>query len=52
MIELKRNEEGLLIYDLDNFELDFGEKGRVEVSDWILKREYEKTECYGGHYVT
>lgn len=38
MIELKRNEEGLLIYDLDNFELDFGEKGRVEVSDWILKR--------------
>lgn len=38
MIELKRNEEGLLIYDLDNFELDFGEKGRVEVSDWVLKR--------------
>ena len=38
LIELKRNEEGLLVYDLDNFELDFGEKGRVEVSDWVLKR--------------
>lgn len=38
LIELNRNEDGLLVYDLENAELDFGERGRVEISDWLTKR--------------
>lgn len=35
LIELKRNEEGLLMYDLEKREPNFGEKGRIEISDWL-----------------
>lgn len=35
LIELKRNEEKMLVYDLENFPQDFGEKGRSEISDWL-----------------
>lgn len=38
LIELNRNEEGLVVYDLENAELDFGERGRIEISDWLTKR--------------
>lgn len=34
--EAVRNEEGLLIYDLEKKEIDFGETGRKEVTDWLL----------------
>ncbi len=37
LIELKRNEEKMLVYDLENFPQDFGEKGRSEISNWIRK---------------
>lgn len=33
--EVKRNEAGLLVYDMIKQELDFGELGRKEISDWI-----------------
>lgn len=33
--EVKRNEEGLLVYDIIKQELDFGELGRKEISDYI-----------------
>lgn len=36
LLELKRNEEGLLTYDFDNQEADFGEKGRQQISDWLM----------------
>lgn len=35
LIELKRNEEKLLVYDLENMQLDFGEQGRKQISDWL-----------------
>ena len=35
LIELKQNEENLLVYDLKNMQLDFGEQGRKEISDWL-----------------
>lgn len=38
LMELNRNEEGLLVYDLENAELDFGERGRIQISDWLTKR--------------
>lgn len=38
LIELKRNEENILVYDLKNSEQDFGERGRVEISDYLRKR--------------
>ena len=34
--EIARNEEGLLIYDLEKKENDFGELGRKEVTEWLL----------------
>ncbi len=34
--ELKRNEEGLLVYDLENMQFDFGEQGRKQISDWLM----------------
>lgn len=37
LYELKRNEEGLLIYDLENRQLNFGEQGRKEISDWLTE---------------
>lgn len=37
LVELKRNEEGLLVYDLENSEPDFGEKGRMQISDWLMQ---------------
>ena len=44
LIELKQNEENLLVYDLKNMQLDFGEQGRKEISDWLTyfdSRSYE-----------
>ena len=35
LAELEKNEEGLLIYDLEKKEADFGEKGRREISNWL-----------------
>lgn len=35
LIELNRNEEKLLVYDLENMQLDFGEQGRKQISDWL-----------------
>lgn len=40
LTELKRNEEGMLVYDLENTEPDFGEKGRIEISDWLMKSRF------------
>ena len=37
LIELKKNEEGMLVYDLEKSEPDFGEKGRIEISNWLMK---------------
>lgn len=36
LVELKRNEESLLVYDLEKTEPDFGEKGRIEISNWLM----------------
>ena len=35
LIELQRNNEKMLVYDLEKFPQDFGEKGRSEISDWL-----------------
>lgn len=35
--ELERNKEGLLIFDLLKQEMNFGEMGRKEISDWLMK---------------
>ncbi len=35
LCELKRNEEGLLVYDLNDEQLDFGEQGRKAISNWL-----------------
>lgn len=35
-MELERNEEGMLIYDLEKTEPDFGEEGRMEISSMLL----------------
>ena len=37
LIELERNKEGMLVYDLENAPKDFGERGRSEISDWLRK---------------
>lgn len=34
--ENQRNEEKLMVYDLENKQLDFGEQGRKEISDWLM----------------
>lgn len=34
--ELERNEEKLLVYDLENMQFDFGEQGRKQISDWLI----------------
>lgn len=39
LCELKRNEENLLIYELNDKQLDFGERGRKEISDRLTSRE-------------
>lgn len=36
---LERNKEQLLVYDLERCQPDFGERGRLQVSDWLLKKE-------------
>lgn len=36
LMELKRNEKGMLVYDLEKKEPDFGEKGRMEISSMLL----------------
>ncbi len=36
LCELKRNEENLLVYDLKRKQLDFGEQGRKEISDFLI----------------
>ena len=35
LMELKRNEAGMLVYDLENLPQDFGERGRSEISNWL-----------------
>lgn len=35
LIELGQNEEKLLVYDLENTQLNFGEHGRKQISDWL-----------------
>ena len=40
LIALNRNEESLLVYDLENQQPNFGEKGRIEISNWLRKIEY------------
>ena len=35
LVELKKNEEGMLVYELETPELDFGEQGRRQISDWL-----------------
>ena len=37
LLELERNKEGLLLYDLEYPPLDFGEQGRKEISDLLIK---------------
>lgn len=37
--ELERNRPALLLYELEKKELDFGELGRKEISDWLQARE-------------
>ena len=37
LIELKRNEESLLVYDFENMQSDFGEQGREQISDWLMR---------------
>lgn len=37
--ELNRNEESLLVYDLEKGELDFGEQGRKQISDELMKNQ-------------
>ena len=37
LVELNRNEESLLVYDLEYSEPDFGETGRMTISDWLDK---------------
>ncbi len=41
LAELKLNEEALLIYDLDVKQPDFGEMGRVTISDNLLNLQAE-----------
>ncbi len=36
LLELERNRQGLLMYDLKKKELVFGEIGRKEISDWAM----------------
>lgn len=39
--ELERNREGLLVCDLEMTDPDFGEQGRLELSDWLVHRPCE-----------
>lgn len=34
--ELERNKEGLLVYDWEMEPANFGEQGRIEISDWLM----------------
>ena len=34
--ELERNQEGLLVYNLEIEQANFGEQGRIEISDWLM----------------
>lgn len=45
LAELKRNTEGLLIYDYEKSEPDFGEKGRLRYSDALVLNEKQDTLC-------
>ena len=36
LVELERNKEGLLVYDLEIEPANFGEQGRIEISDWLM----------------
>lgn len=38
--ECERNQEGFMVYDLEKKVLDFGEKGRKEISDRLLNLHY------------
>lgn len=35
--ELERNEEGIFVIDLFKEEMNFGERGRKEISDWLMR---------------
>ncbi|OUP81252.1 hypothetical protein B5F07_18010 [Lachnoclostridium sp. An169] len=39
--EQPRNEEGLLVYDLQNTPLNWGEEGRKKISDWLTAKKEE-----------
>ena len=41
LAELERNDENMLIYDLEKTIPDFGENGRIEISDWLTKNKLE-----------
>lgn len=42
LIELQQNEEGLLVYDLKNTQLNFGEQGRKQISDWLNSPDHNQ----------
>ena len=39
LIELTRNSEGLLVYDLEDIEEFFGDQGRREISDILISKK-------------
>lgn len=41
--ELKKNEENMLVYDLEDMQLNFGEQGRKQISDWLITDLGRKT---------
>lgn len=49
LVELKRNKEALLVYDLQDMTLNFGAQGRKEISDMLNPRtpiDIQDGECY------
>lgn len=41
LVELERNTEGLLVYNLEIEPADFGEQGRIKISDWLTNKGRE-----------
>ena len=39
LAENSRNEEGLIVFDLEKKEYDFGERGRAEISDELVQKQ-------------
>lgn len=46
LYEQKRGEEHLLVYDLENKQMDFGEQGRKEISDRLIEQRQQKLSNY------